>query len=196
MQQKILYIHGFASAGSSGTATQLRNHFYPKGIAVISPDVPLSPLDAISFLKELVHTEKPALVVATSMGALYAEQLYGVPRILVNPSFHMSRSLTFKGLGKKEFFNKRQDGAKTFVVDKQMIEQFKQLEKDSFKGITPKEKQSVYGLFGTQDKTVNCQAEFKEHYGIQNFRLFEGEHRLNGQILDKVVAPLIESIIG
>lgn len=196
MQQKILYIHGFASAGSSGTATQLRNHFYPKGIAVISPDVPLSPLDAISFLKELVHTEKPALVVATSMGALYAEQLYGVPRILVNPSFHMSRSLTFKGLGKKEFFNKRQDGAKTFVVDKQMIEQFKQLEKDSFKGITPKEKQSVYGLFGTQDKTVNCQAEFKERYGTQNFRLFEGEHRLNGQILDKVVVPLIESIIG
>lgn len=196
MQQKILYIHGFASAGSSGTATQLRNHFYPKGIAVISPDVPLSPLDAISFLKEQVHTEKPALVVATSMGALYAEQLYGVPRILVNPSFHMSRSLTFKGLGKKEFFNKRQDGAKTFVVDKQMIEQFKQLEKDSFKGITPKEKQSVYGLFGTQDKTVNCQAEFKEHYGTQNFRLFEGEHRLNGQILDKVVVPLIESIIG
>lgn len=196
MQTKILYIHGFASAGSSGTATQLRNHFYPQGIAVISPDVPLSPFEAISFLQELVQKEQPRLIVATSMGALYAEQLRGIPRILVNPSFHMARSLTFKGLGKREFFNKRLDGAKTFVVDKLMIEQFKEIEKKTFEGITPEERQMVYGLFGIQDRTVNCQAEFKAHYGVENFKLFEGEHRLNGQILARIVVPLIESIIG
>ena len=160
MQKKILYIHGFASAGSSGTATQLRNHFYPKGVAVISPDVPLLPLEAITFLKELVLKEQPVLIIGTSMGALYAEQLYGIPRILVNPSFHMSRSLTFKGLGKRDFFNKRLDGAKTFVVDKQMVEGFKKLEENSFQGISDEEKSLVYGLFGTQDKTVNCQSDY------------------------------------
>jgi predicted esterase YcpF (UPF0227 family) len=195
MQKKILYIHGFASAGSSGTATQLRNHFYPKGVAVISPDVPLKPLDAIAFLKELVLKEQPVLVVGTSMGALYAEQLRGIPRILVNPSFHMARSLTFKGFGKREFFNKRLDGAKTFMVDKQMVEEFRQLEKNSFQGITDEEKALVYGLFGTQDKTVNCQSDYKNNYGDAHFQLFEGEHRLNGHILDKVVVPLIETII-
>ena len=73
----------------------MRNHLYPKGVQVLSPDVPTDPMEAIMFLKSLVATEQPNLIVATSMGALYAEQLKGVPRILVNPSFHMARLLTF-----------------------------------------------------------------------------------------------------
>ena len=107
----------------------------------------------------------------------------------------MARSLTFKGFGQREFFNKRLDGAKTFMVDKQMVEEFRQLEKNSFQGITDEEEALVYGLFGTQDKTVNCQSDYKNNYGDAHFQLFEGEHRLNGHILDKVVVPLIETII-
>ena len=41
--KKVVYIHGFASAGSTGSATQMRNHLYPKGVQVLSPDVPISP---------------------------------------------------------------------------------------------------------------------------------------------------------
>ena len=193
---KVLYIHGFASAGSSGTATQMRNHLYPMGASVLSPDVPVSPLEAIAFLRETVDREQPDLIVGTSMGAMYAEQLRGVPRILVNPSFHMARLLTFRGLGKREFLNKRQDGAVDFKVDKQMIKEFQQVEKGSFQGITPQEKEWVYGLFGTQDKSVNCQPDFKKYYGTGNFILFEGEHRLNGQILSRVVMPLVEKLLG
>ena len=73
--KKVLYIHGFASAGSTGSATQMRNHLYPKGVQVVSPDVPIDPIEAIGFLKELVASEQPDLIVATSMGALYGEQL-------------------------------------------------------------------------------------------------------------------------
>ena len=193
---KVLYIHGFASAGSSGTATQMRNHLYPMGVSVLSPDVPVSPLEAIAFLRETVAREQPNLIVGTSMGAMYAEQLRGVPRILVNPSFHMARLLTFRGLGKREFLNKRQDGAADFKVDKQMIQEFQQVEKGSFQGITPQEKEWVYGLFGTQDKSVNCQPDFKKYYGSSNFILFEGEPRLNGQILSRVVMLLAEKLLG
>ena len=193
---KVLYVHGFASAGSSGTATQMRNHLYPMGVSVLSPDVPISPLEAIAFLRETVAREKPALIVGTSMGAMYAEQLRGVPRILVNPSFHMARLLTFRGLGRREFLNRRQDGAVDFKVDKGMIKEFQQVEKGSFQGITQQEKEWVFGLFGTQDKSVNCQPEFKKHYGEHNFILFEGEHRLNGQILSRVVMPLVERLLG
>ena len=89
--KKVIYIHGFASAGSTGSATQMRNHLYPKGVQVLSPDVPVDPLEAVSFLKAFVQQEQPDLIVATSMGALYAEQLKGFQRILVNPSFHMAR---------------------------------------------------------------------------------------------------------
>ena len=192
--KKILYIHGFASAGSTGSATQMRNHLYPKGVQVVSPDVPVSPAEAIVFLQKLVETEQPDLIVATSMGAMYAEQLKGIRRILVNPSFHMARLLTFRGLGRREFRNKRQDGATVFKVDKQMIQEFQQVEKESFKDIDAQEKQLVWGLFGTQDKLVNCQKDFIKHYGKERMQLFEGEHFLNDKVLSKVVMPLVEAI--
>ena len=193
---KIVYIHGFASAGSTGSATQLRNHFYPKGIQVLSPDVPVEPLRALQFLRDYIAEHQPSLIVATSMGAMYAEQLRGVPRILVNPSFHMAKLLTFRGLGRHEFRNKREDGARDFKIDKQMIAEFKEVEKHSFDGITPEEKSLVWGLFGTKDKNVNCQPDFRKHYGTQQMSLFEGEHYLNGVVLGKVVIPLAEKILG
>lgn len=193
---KILYIHGFASAGSSGTATQMRSHFYPLGVAVVSPDVPVSPVDAMQYLQDVVATERPDVIVATSMGALYAEQLRGIPRVLVNPSFHMARLLTFRGMGRQEFRNKRADGARDFKVDRTMIQQFQQVEKGSFAGITPADKALVHGLFGTQDKNVNCQPDFLKHYGRENFVLFEGEHFLNGQVLSRVVIPLVQCLLG
>ena len=193
--KKVLYIHGFASAGSTGSATQMRNHLYPKGVQVLSPDVPVDPNEAIAFLKAFVEGEQPDLIVATSMGALYAEQLKGFPRILVNPSFHMARLLTFRGLGKREFRNKRQDGQTEFKVDKQMIQAFQQVEKESFKGITPEEKLLVWGLFGKQDNLVNCQADVAKHYGKEQMQLFEGEHFLNDKVLSKVVMPLVEQIV-
>ena len=171
----------------------MRNHLYPKGVQVISPDVPTDPLEAIAFLKALVATEQPNLVVATSMGALYAEQLKGFPRILVNPSFHMARLLTFRGLGRREFRNKRQDGQTEFKVDKQMIQAFQQVEKESFKGIDAVEKKLVWGLFGKQDNLVNCQSDFLKHYGKEQMQLFEGEHFLNDKVLSKVVMPLVEA---
>ena len=174
----------------------MRNHLYPKGVQVISPDVPVDPLEAIAFLKDLVQTEQPDIIVATSMGALYAEQLKGIRRILVNPSFHMARLLTFRGLGRREFRNKRQNGETDFKVDKAMIQAFGQVEKDSFKGITEEEKALVWGLFGTQDKLVNCQADFLRHYGKAQMRLFEGEHFLNDKVLSKVVMPIVERTLS
>ncbi|MBR1902076.1 MAG: hypothetical protein IJ826_03775 [Bacteroidaceae bacterium] len=193
--KKAIYLHGFASAGSTGTATTMRNLLYGRDVMVLSPDIPVSPLQAQQMLSALVQTERPDIIVATSMGAMYAEQLRGVPRILVNPSFHMARLLTFRGLGRREFRNKRQDGATDFKVDKQLISEFQQVEKTSFKGITPQEKELVWGLFGTQDKLVNCQADFKKNYGAGQMRLFEGEHFLNDKVLSRVVLPLVEQIL-
>lgn len=193
--KKILYIHGFSSAGSTGTATIMRNLLYEKDVRVISPDVPTSPLAALKFLKELVEQEQFDLIIGTSMGGMYAEQLRGFKRILVNPSFHMARLLTFRGLGNYEFQNKRADGAEKFKVDKQMIEEFKQVEKLSFKGITPEDKENVYGLFGRNDPTVHTQDDFTKQYGRNHFVIFEGEHRLNDKILKHDVLPIIEEVL-
>ncbi len=192
----LLYIHGFASAGSTGTAVQLRETLYEHGIQVLSPDIPVMPLEAIDILRKLVSERQPRLIVGTSMGAMYAEQLHGVPRILVNPSFDMARSLTFGGLGRREFLNKREDGAKDFKVDKEMIQQFRTVQKGTFQGITPQEKELVWGLFGTRDNVVNFQKPFQKAYGTAHFRTFDGEHRLNGDVLKHSVLPLVRQLLG
>lgn len=194
--KKILYIHGFSSAGSTGTATNLRNYLYEKDVRVVSPDVPTSPKEAVEFLRQVAADEQPDLIIGTSMGGMYAELLRGYKRILVNPSFHMARLLTFRGLGNVEFLNKRADGATHFKVDKQMIAEFKEVEKLSFQGLTPEDKQNVYGLFGRNDPTVHTQDDYKKHYGTEHFQIFEGEHRLNDKIVKHDVLPLIYQILG
>lgn len=194
--KKVLYLHGFASSGCSGTATTMRNLLYPKGTSVLSPDIPVNPPQALSFLMSYVGEIRPDLIVATSMGCLYAEQMYRIPRILVNPSFHMSKTLTFMGLGRREFRNKREDGAKSFKVDKEMIKGFVEVERLSFSHVDDEERSMVWGLFGTRDKLVNCQQDFAKNYGNAQKRLFDGEHFLNDKVLSKEVMPLVESILG
>ena len=193
--RRVLYIHGFASAGSSGTATHLRNMLYEHGVEVISPDVPVMPTEALSLLKQMVAELQPELIIGTSMGGLYTEQMYGTPRIMVNPSFHMARHLTFQGMGRREFLNKRQDGAREFKVDRDMIAQFREVEKTSFSGVNAEEKTLVWGFFGKNDKFVNCQPEFKKAYGTDHFRIFDGEHRLNDVVLKRDIFPLIKQIL-
>lgn len=193
--RRVLYIHGFASAGSSGTATHLRNMLYEHGVEVISPDVPVMPTEALSLLKQMVAELQPELIIGTSMGGLYTEQMYGTPRIMVNPSFHMARHLTFQGMGRREFLNKRQDGAREFKVDRDMIAQFREVEKASFSGVNAEEKTLVWGFFGKNDKFVNCQPEFKKAYGTDHFRIFDGEHRLNDVVLKRDIFPLVKQIL-
>lgn len=200
--KKILFAHGFASSGASGTVATLRQMLYdpaaadtPDELRVLAPDLPVMPLEAMALLREILEAEKPDLILATSMGAFYAEQLRGFPRILVNPSFQMARLLTFGGMGRQEFRNKRADGARDFKVDKEMIAQFRTLEKDSFKGIDAADKQCVWGLFGDKDKKVNHQKDFLKHYGREHFVVFDGEHFLNDKVLSRSVLPVVREIL-
>ena len=197
--KKILYFHGFSSAGSTGTAVTLRGYLYEAyGVHVISPDIPVMPAQALDFLKDLVQTESPDLIIGTSMGAMYAELMHGIPRICVNPSFHMAKLLTFKHLNKNvDFQNPRADGAFSFKVDKKMVAEFKDIEtRLSLKSITPAEKQLVWGIFGKNDKTVNCQDEFVKAYGRDHFIVVDGEHSLTQTVLKRDVLPVILKILG
>lgn len=196
---KILYLHGFSSAGSTGTATNLRNHLFADyGVTVVSPDIPVSPAEAIALLNRIVAEEQPDLIIGTSMGAMYAETLRGHLRICVNPSFHMAKMLTFKHLNKNvDFQNKRQDGAKQFKVDKKMVAEFKDIEtKLSLKGITPEDKALVWGIFGKDDPMVNCRDEFKKAYGTDQMIVIEGEHSLTDAMIKRDVLPLIKRLLN
>ena len=190
--RKMMYVHGFASSGSSGTVMNLRRSL--PGWRVIAPDLPVDPFEALELLRSIVEEEKPEIVVGTSMGGMYTQQLWGVPRIVVNPSFEMSRSLLFGKMGRNKYMSKRKDGATEFRIDKAVVERFKEMEKHQFDGITESEKQLVIGLFGDKDPIVHFYPLMSQLYGEERCRWFSGEHRLNDKVVDKVLLPLIHEM--
>lgn len=70
----ILYIHGLSSSGASGTAKHLQSLL--PDTRIIAPDLPIEPLEALELLHLLVATEYPDLIIGTSMGGMFAQQLY------------------------------------------------------------------------------------------------------------------------
>ena len=192
--RKMMYVHGFASSGSSGTVMNLRRSL--PGWRVVAPDLPVDPFESLELLRRLVQEEKPEIVVGTSMGGMYTQQLWGVPRIVVNPSFEMSRSLLFGKMGRNKYMSKRKDGATEFRIDKSIVERFKEMEKHQFDGITDSEKQLVVGLFGDKDPIVQFRPLMAQLYGEERCRWFAGEHRLNDEVVKKVLIPLIKEMTG
>ena len=188
----MMYVHGFASSGSSGTVMNLRRSL--PGWRVIAPDLPVDPFEALELLRTIVKEEQPEIVVGTSMGGMYTQQLWGVSRIVVNPSFEMSRSLLFGKMGRNKYMSKRKDGATEFRIDKVIVERFKEMEKHQFDGITEEEKQLVVGLFGDKDPIVHFQPLMAQLYGADRCRWFAGEHRLNDTVVKKVLIPLIDEL--
>jgi predicted esterase YcpF (UPF0227 family) len=157
--------------------------------------LPVDPFEALELLRRTVEEEQPDIVVGTSMGGMYTQQLWGLPRIVVNPSFEMSRSLLFGKMGRNKYTSKRKDGATEFRIDKAVVERFKEMEKEQFNGITEDEKQLVVGLFGDKDPIVHFRPLMAQLYGEERCRWFEGEHRLNDTVVKRVLIPLIGELV-
>jgi len=189
---KLIYFHGFGSSGASGTVETLRNLL--PDTTVIAPDIPVDPAEALPFLKELCQTEKPDIIVGTSMGGMYAQQMRGFLRICVNPAFNMSTNSSVLKTGTYKFHNGRKDNQKEFRITKDTILHFNQMERQQFKGITPDEQELCYGLFGINDPVVHTYDLFKKHY--PHAIRFEGEHRLNDKVIRKTLLPLIKQLLA
>lgn len=84
----IIYLHGLSSSGQSITAKKLRELLPDDN--VVTPDIPVSPIKALQLLLSLAgeYGADDTIVIGTSMGAMYASQMKGYRRILVNPAFH------------------------------------------------------------------------------------------------------------
>ncbi len=187
---KIIYFHGFGSSGASGTVENLRN-MLPND-TVIAPDIPLDPLEALPFLRDLCKEEQVDLVIGTSMGGMYAHQMKGYYRICVNPALNMSTASSVLKTGVHKFYNRRKDNQKEFKVTREIIQHHNMIERQQFKDITDDDKEKCFGLFGINDPVVKTYDLFRKNY--PNATRFEGEHRLNDKVLRKVVIPLIEEI--
>lgn len=189
--KKIIYVHGFMSAGSTHTAQILRD--YMPQATVIAPDLPIHPEEAMELLRNLVKTENPDLIIGTSMGGMYTEMLYGVDRICVNPAFQMGSTITESNMmGKQVYQNERQDGEKEVIVTKALVKEYKEMTEQCFAQVTEEEQLKVFGLFGDEDPIVHTFDLFSEHY-TQAIH-FHGEHRLIEKAIFHYLMPVIRCI--
>ncbi len=187
----MMYVHGFGSSGQSGTVTRLRTVF--PNTRVVAPDLPVHPQEAIDLLHSLCATEKPDLILGTSMGGMYTEQLYGFDRICMNPAMCIADTMQAHGMtGTQTFQNPRQDGVQQFYVDKAMVKEYRTVSEQRFQGVNDQERRRVYGLFGDEDDVVDTFDLFHEHYPLAMH--FHGEHRMNDKSFMHSVVPVIRWI--
>lgn len=189
---KIIYFHGFASSHATGTAELLRK-LLPSA-QVIAPDIPIDPAEALPYLQQLCEEEKPDLIIGTSMGGMYAQQMRGYVRICVNPALNMSTQSKALKTGTYKYLNGRYDKAKDFKITRDIIQHWNQMERAQFKGITDFDKEHCYGLFGMNDPIVHTYDLFHKYY--PHAIRFDGEHQLNEKALKKTVLPLINELLG
>jgi predicted esterase YcpF (UPF0227 family) len=189
--KKILYVHGFASSGQSGTVGRIREVF--PNATVIAPDVPVKPLEAVDLLNKVCREEQPDLIIGTSMGGMYAEQLRGFDRICVNPALEIAETMRQHGLtGTQQFQNPRQDGVQEFYVDKALVKEYREVSERRFEGLDDEDRQRVFGLFGDEDTLVDTFDLFAANYPQATH--FHGEHRMNDKSFMQAVVPVIRWI--
>ena len=189
--KKIMYVHGFGSSAQTTTVTRLQQTF-PRS-KVIAYDMPIEPHEAIALLKEKCQTDRPDLIIGTSMGGMYAEQLNGFDRILINPALQIADTMQEHGLtGKQTFFNPRADGVQEFYVDKPLVKRYREVSEQRFAAVDEEERKRVWGLFGDRDELVHTYDLFLEHYP-QAVR-FHGEHRISEHAFYRAVVPVVRWI--
>lgn len=159
---------------------------------MIAPDIPVDPADALPYLRQLCETEKPDIIVGTSMGAMYTQQMFGYKRICVNPAFEMSKTSKNLRVGTFEYFKPRMDGETHFTITPEIIQHYAEMEEHQFDGTTDKDRNNMWGMFANNDLQVNCEEIFKCHYS--NIVHFSGEHRLNDNVIENILIPLIRKI--
>lgn len=194
----IMYNHGFGSSAASGTVGLIAQTF--PNARVIAYDLPLHPAEAMDLMREKVATEKPDLIIGTSMGGMYTEMLYGTDRICVNPAFQMGQTMKDHGMtGKQLWQNRRQDGETEFLVTKALEKEYREMTEQCFTALDAmnaeektREMQRVWGLFGDEDEVVHTFDIYHSHY--PQAAHFHGGHRMIDRSFFRGVVPVIRWI--
>ena len=190
-RKKLMYLHGFGSSAASGTVKTLRELL--PDFDIVAPDIPVDPAEAQPFLRGLCMNEVPDVVVGTSMGGMYAQQMRGYNRICVNPAFEMSKKSKMLTVGTHEYFKPRKDGTTHFEITSEIIRHHAEMEEHQFDGITDEDRKQVWGMFADNDQQVNGESLFLQYYG--KVIHFSGEHRMDDKVIKDVLVPLIRSIV-
>ena len=192
--KKILFLHGFYASGQCVPALALHEAFQGKA-EVLTPDLPMHPKEAIGFIRELIDSEKPDLLIGNSCGSFYAQMVapvVGIPALLGNPHFQMTEFLKQR-IGEHQYKSPRKDGNQHFIIDEALIEEFAGLESIQFNNCNPDCRDRIWGLFGEKDTLAHFEPLFLEHYN-HSFH-FPGGHTPTSEEVHTWYVPLAERML-
>ena len=195
MMKKIIFLHGFYASGQCVPAVALHEAFDGR-VVVLTPDLPMNPYEAVVFIRALCDKEKPDLLVGNSCGSFYAQMIapvIGIPALLGNPHFQMTEFLRPR-VGAHQYKSPRKNGKQDFIIDKQLISAFAEMEEHQFDNCTEYGREHVWGLFGEQDTLAHFESLFLEHYN-HSFH-FPGGHTPTADEVKTWYVPLIERMLN
>ena len=190
----ILFLHGFFASGSCIPAIALHEAFEGR-VRVITPDLPIHPKEALTFIHQLCDKEKPDLLVGNSNGSFLAQiiaPIVGIPALLGNPHLEMTEFLKPR-IGNHQYKSPRMDGKQDFVIDEALISEFEEQQKEQFKNVSPYWKDKIWGIFGEQDTLAHYKPLFMKYY--TNTYSFPGGHTPTAEEVKTWYVPLIEKML-
>lgn len=190
MMKKILFLHGFTSSGACEIARTLKEEL--QGVAeVMAPDIPLHPYEAMDLLQDLCEQEHFDLIVGSSCGSFYGQQLVritGVPAILVSPYFRMTEFLEPR-VGMHDYKSPRADGQRQFEITNELINEFAAMEEGQFDCYDEFNRDRVGGMFGTQDTLAHFKDVFLKYYSTAI--AYDGPHTMTASNVRNDLVPEI-----
>ena len=188
MTGKILFLHGWASSGSYKLADTLRILLKPE--AVIAPDLPPDPDEALTMARALCEQERPVLAVGMSWGGFLLQQVRGQRKALINPDFRISRFLRTM-IGEVGYLSPRRDGQTSLLLSEAMCDRYAELEAEQFAGIDPAEQALTLGFFAQNDELTRCGDIFEEHYPGRGIS-YPGGHLPTFPEVKRSIAPVLQ----
>jgi len=190
-KRKLLFLHGFASSGKSSKVRMFEELLHD--FEIIAPDIPMDPIEALPFLKNLCQKERPDIIVGKCMGGMYCQQMHGFKRICINPTFFISKQKNLLRPGTFEYYNQRSNGETSFTITPEIISHFEEMEKHQFESATEWDRKYVWAIYVNNDTEENSQSTFEKHY--QNSLFYSGSPRLDYKFFNEMLIPLIHRIV-
>ena len=191
MAKKILYIHGFNSAGGGHKSQELQKMF--PDWQVLSPTFDYKdPAGVQKKLDSLVRTQRVNAVMGTSLGgffAIYCTKKHKLPAMVINPTIRPSETLA-KLLGKQKNYVTKEEYQFT-AAD---LAKFADFERKVFDKL-PCDGTLLHFALSTDDELLGDHHYLEEKFpDCQDFNYFDQQgHRFAGV---KILKPILERAMG
>ena len=188
---KVMYIHGFNSAGYGNKINKLKEAFGDENvIALTLPYNPAKAIKLLEFLVEAVKEKDNLILVGTSLGGFYGLYLgakYKIPSVLINPSTdpynslknQVGKQINYKTNEEYEFSQKDLEDLKKFYFSEEDIK---------------KAKPYILVYLDEKDELLDSKKtkEYFEKFGIYVKMYTGGDHRF--QHMDELIQDLKEKL--